>query len=99
MQGTHYVVDEDNPKFLEAVGLKNADEIVKESQNCKFNYGFEIHDPKVVDKLDYTVMPQKQISGTPWYQILSNPEYAEAFYYIGANVEDRGKLIKDGDFD
>ena len=50
-------------------------------------------------KLDLTVMPQKMISGTPWYQILSNPDYADAFYYIGANIEDREKLIKDGDLD
>lgn len=44
-------------------------------------------------------MPTKQIAGTPWYQILSNPDYADAFYYIGAHVEGREKLIKDGDFE
>ena len=70
-----------------------------EAANCKENYGIEIHDPRVVQKLDLTAMPTKVISGTPWYNILSNPDYADAFYYIGANIEDREKLIKDGDDD
>lgn len=99
MKGQEIIVDEDLPPFLEAVGLRQADEIVMEAQNCKFNYGVEIHDPRIVEKLDYTVMPTKQIAGTPWYQILSNPDYADAFYYIGAHVEGREKLIKDGDFE
>jgi hypothetical protein len=42
-------------------------------------------------------MPKKAIQGTPWYNILSNPQYAEDFNYIGAFVDEREKLIKDGD--
>ena len=34
---------------------------------------------------------------TPWYQVLSNPVYAEDFYYIGAFIPEREKLIVDGD--
>ena len=41
-------------------------------------------------------MPKKAIQGTPWYNILSNPQYAEDFNYIGAFVDEREKLIKDG---
>jgi hypothetical protein len=59
MKGKDIIVDEDLPPFLEAVGLRQADEIVMEAQNCKFNYGIEIHDPRIVEKLDYTVMPTK----------------------------------------
>ena len=41
-------------------------------------------------------MPKKAIQGTPWYQILSNPKYSNDFYYIGAFVNEREKLIEDG---
>jgi len=44
-------------------------------------------------------MPKKAIQGTPWYQILSNPQYAEDFNYIGAFIQEREKMIKDGDDD
>ena len=36
------------------------------------------------------------MQGTPWYQIISNYRYADAFQYIGANVDEREKLIEDG---
>lgn len=42
-------------------------------------------------------MPKKAIQGTPWYSILSNPEYCESFAYFGAHIDEREKLIKDGD--
>ena len=42
-------------------------------------------------------MPKKAIQGTPWYSILSNQEYANSFAYIGAYIDEREKLIKDGD--
>lgn len=41
-------------------------------------------------------MPKKAIQGTPWYSILSNPEYTEAFAYFGAFIPEREKLIKRG---
>ena len=70
-----------------------------ESQNVKSQYGIEIMDPQVVRRLDETTMPKKSIQGTPWYQILSNMQYADDFYYIGAFVDEREKLIKDGDME
>jgi hypothetical protein len=99
MQGKDILVDEDLPNFLTAVRLSQADEIVLEAQNCKENYGIEIVDPRIVEILDDTKMPKKSIQGTPWYQILSNPEYVEEFYYIGAHILGREDLIKDGDYD
>lgn len=36
------------------------------------------------------------MQGTPWYQVLSNPNYSSAFQYIGAFVEGRERLIDDG---
>jgi hypothetical protein len=44
--------------------------------------------------------PKISIStGTPWYSILSNPAYADAFCYIGAEIPDRNKYIRDQDDD
>lgn len=61
------------------------------------NYGFEIEDPQTLEILDHTKMPKKAIQGTPWYSILSNPEYTDNFAYFGAYVLERDKLIRDGD--
>jgi hypothetical protein len=33
--------------------------------------------------------------GTPWYTILSNDEYKDAFSYIGSYTDEREKLIED----
>lgn len=63
------------------------------------NYCFEIEDPQTLEILDYTHMPKKAIVGTPWYSILSNPEYSESFAYFGAHIDEREKLIKDGEDD
>lgn len=91
------MVDEDLPNFFKSVRLAQADEVVQEFANLKENYGIEFQDPKVVEILDCTSMPKKAIQGTPWYNILSNPSYADEFYYIGAHVDEREKLIKDED--
>ena len=97
MQQKEIEVDEDLPNFFKAVRLSQADEVVLEAQNIKDNYGIEIEDPRVIERLDETEMPKRSIGRTPWYQVLSNPEYSDAFYYIGAFVEEREKLIKDAD--
>ena len=55
------MVDEDLPNFFTAVRLQQADEIVKETQNLKDNYGIEIEDPRVINILDMTTMPKKPI--------------------------------------
>jgi len=99
LQQKEIMVDEDLPNFFSAVRLNQADEIINECDNLRDNYGFEIEDPQTLEILDHTKMPKKAIQGTPWYSILSNPEYSESFAYFGAHIDEREKLIKDGDDD
>ena len=42
------------------------------------------------------MIPKKAMQGCPWYQILSNPKYSNLFYYVGAFLEEREKIIEDG---
>ena len=65
----------------------------------KENYFVEIEDPRTVEILERTKMPANAIQRTPWYNILSNMSYTEDFFYIGAHIDEREKLIKDGDDD
>jgi hypothetical protein len=59
------------------------------------NFGFIHNDPDTVEFLKDTRMPKKACQGSPWYQILSNQRYANLFYYVGAFVEEREKIIED----
>lgn len=45
------------------------------------------------------MMPKFSILKTPWYNILSNPNYCDDFQYIGPHVQEREKLIIDQDSD
>jgi hypothetical protein len=89
-------VDEDLPNFFKSVKLSQADELILENQNMQDNFGINLNDPDTIAVLDNTTMPKKAIQGTPWYQILSNAKYSNDFYYIGAFVGEREKLIEDG---
>lgn len=62
----------------------------------KENYGFETTDPDTVNAIDTIIMPVKPMMGTPWYTILSNPNYYMEMNYIGAQINEREKLIEDG---
>lgn len=62
----------------------------------KHNFGFIHNDPDTVSTLDATKVPKKAVQGTPWYQILSNQRYSNLFYYVGAFIGEREKLIEDG---
>ena len=62
----------------------------------KKHYGFIHNDPDTIVELDKVQVPRKAMQGTPWYQVLSNQKYAQQFFYIGAFVEEREKLIEDG---
>lgn len=44
-------------------------------------------------------MPKKAIQGTPWYQLVSNRAYADAFNFFGPHIAEREKLIEDGEKD
>lgn len=70
--------------------------IVQEEEHCQKQFGILVNDPDTVEKLDATEVPEKAIQGTPWYTVLSNQYYMEAFGYVGAYVEEREKLIEDG---
>ena len=50
----------------------------------KNRYGIETNDPDTIEKLRFAGVPDRAFQGTPWYQLLSNPAYADAFVYIGA---------------
>jgi len=62
-------------------------------------YGFELSESWLVEKLENTQWPEKSIQGTPWYAIMCNPVYVEGFAWLGPHVKDRGLLIKDTDDD
>lgn len=96
MSETSIDVDEDLPIFFRSIKLSQADEVVKETENMKDNFGFEYMDPDTVSLLDSTPMPDKAIQGTPWYQVISNYNYQSDFQYIPASVNEREKLIEDG---
>mmetsp|Transcript_5223 Transcript_5223/g.8085 ORF Transcript_5223/g.8085 Transcript_5223/m.8085 type:complete len:884 (-) Transcript_5223:266-2917(-) len=96
MSSQEIKVDEDLPNFFKSVKLSHADELIEENNNMKENFKFMPNDPDTIHVLDATKIPKKAIQGTPWYQILSNPEYATHFQYIGAYINEREKLIEDG---
>jgi hypothetical protein len=96
MTSTEIKVDEDLPNFFKSVKLSQADEVVLENENMKTNFLFNLNDPDTIDRLNGTKVPKKAIQGTPWYQILSNAKYSNLFYYVGAYVSEREKLIEDG---
>lgn len=89
-------MDEDLPNFFESIKLSQADELVKEEENMKNYFGIQVNDPDTVSRLDATKIPKKAIQGTPWYTILSNTKYSMLFYFIGAHINEREKLIEDG---
>lgn len=68
-------VDEDLPNFFTAIKLSQADELLEEQINMRENFGFQHNDPDTIEKLDHCSVPKKTFTGTPWYQILSNPIY------------------------
>ena len=96
MTAKKFEVDEDLPNFFKSITLGQADMLVKEEEHCQANFGVLINDPDTVRTLDETEVPDKALQGTPWYTVLSNQGYTEAFGYIGAYVEEREKLIEDG---
>lgn len=62
----------------------------------RFNYGFGFNDGDTIAALRNTIIPKRGVVGTPWYQLLSNPKYSNAFMYIGAFVDERHEIIEDG---
>ena len=96
MESQKIEVDENLPNFFSVVRFTASDEVIEEEKNCQTNLGFLINDPDTIESLKKIKMPKKACQGTPWYQMLSNPKYMNDFNYIGAFVNEREKLIEDG---
>lgn len=62
-------------------------------------YGFELQEAQVIEKLESCQWSDRSIQGTPWYTLMSNPKYVEDFAYLGPHIKDRNNLIRDHDFD
>ena len=92
-------VDEDLPNFFEALMLSEAEKVIAENRQMMDEFGFELAESWLIDKLENTQWPEKSIQGTPWYAILCNPAYSEAFGWLGPHVKDRNLYIKDIDND
>lgn len=92
-------VDEDLPNFFTALMLTEAEKVISENRQMMTEYGFELSESWLVEKLENTQWPEKSIQGTPWYAIMCNPVYVEGFAWLGPHVKDRGLYIKDCDDD
>ena len=64
--------------------------------NMKKNFGFEYTDPDVIKALEEADYPENTITGTPWYNIMSNPQYVDDFTFVPSYVQEREKIIDDG---
>lgn len=90
-------VDEDLPRLYESLSTRNAQAFVKSNAHMMNKYGFEFQDPDTIEELNQIrSTPIKEMTGTPWYHLMTNPTYVKAFCYIGSNVSEREKLIEDG---
>jgi len=59
--GTKINVDENLPFFFTAITLANADWLLKENENLKENYGFQVVSDEVCEILDVVKPPKKAI--------------------------------------
>lgn len=64
--------------------------------NMKKNFGFEYTDPDTIDALKAADYPERTITGTPWYNVMSNPQYVNDFCFVPSYVSEREKIINDG---
>lgn len=92
-------VDEDLPNFFEALQLSEAEKVISENRQMMNEFGFELVESWLIEKLENSQWPEKSISGTPWYSLLSNSSYVEDFAWLGPHVKDRNLYIKDIDND
>lgn len=83
-------VDEDLPNFFTALLLSESEKVLAENKQMMEEFGFELSESWLIEKLDNTKWPEKSIQGTPWYAILANPYYVEDFAWLGPHVKDRG---------
>ena len=89
-------VDEDLPHFYNITTLRQRKQMIKMYNNMKHNFGFETTDPDTIAELEKAEYPEVTITGTPWYNVLSNPSYVNDFQFVGSFVSEREKIIDDG---
>lgn len=89
-------VDEDLPKFYDITNLRQRNQMVTMYNNMKNNFGFEYTDPDTIEELQKAAYPTVTITGTPWYNVMSNPQYVNEFNFIPSYVQEREKIINDG---
>jgi hypothetical protein len=92
-------LDEDLPNFFKTIPIPRANRLVSEGNNMKQNFGFLFSDITTNQILQAIGQPDKVITGTPWYNPITDLEYIHKFCYIGAEFKDRHKLIEDGNPD
>ena len=90
-------VDEDLPNFFNVLKPQQAYQMITEAANMKNNFSIEVMEESVLQRLGNMQWPIKTMQGTPFYDILSNRNYADQFCYIGAHIPEREKLLEDGD--
>ena len=97
MRRRDIAVDEDLPNFFDVLKPQQAYQMIAEAANMREQFAVEIMDEAALRRLGTMQWPAKTMQGTPFYDILSNRDYADQFCYIGAHVPEREKLLEDGD--
>lgn len=89
-------VDEDLPHFYDITTLRQRHQMITMYNNMKQNFGFEYTDPDTIQELKDAKYPELTITGTPWYNVMSNPQYVNEFCFVPSYVGEREKIINDG---
>lgn len=89
-------VDEDLPLFYNVTTLEQRRQMITMYNNMKNNFGFEYTDPDTIEALEKAEYPTNTITGTPWYNVMSNPKYTHDLNFVPSYVNERYKIIDDG---
>lgn len=92
-------VEENLPNYYNSLDREDRDLIIKEEDNCRDVLKFNTLSDKTLDKLRETKPADKNLQGTPNYDILTNVLYVDDFQYFSPALEDRDKCIIDDDED
>ena len=61
-------------------------------------YNFSFANKKVIDKMaEESYFSRNAIQNIPWYNILSNPLYADDFSYVPVNTPNRELMVRSRD--
>lgn len=85
----HISVDENLPPFWKALPFSQADWLIKENDHMRQHYHMQLIDSKTAEIIKSAGGNHELISDVPFYMVLANPKYANAFSYIPVNVPDR----------